>query len=230
MQRMVLVGLAVVISMAATAASGVASACGNGTERRLNLLVAAIAKAERDVSEGRPRLAAQAVLNGYPRIRGQVIGRNPVADRALRVMARAVVRTGGAIDARRRFPGATDEERRKNARWARQVLRGFVNRNPKDAAARTDYAEALARMPERGAEAERLLSALAKQDLVSSAQGYAALAKLRRKVDLDKPSFIVAPARAVKEARARLADVRCRRMAIDEEVVCAGKRDTGPKS
>ena len=96
----------------------------------------AVAKAEKDVSEGKSRLAAQGVLNRYPRIRTQTIGRNTVADRALRVMARAVVRTGGGIDGGARFPGSTDAERKENLNWALRVLHAFVNNNPADASAK----------------------------------------------------------------------------------------------
>lgn len=219
-------GMALAMALGATAMSDEATACGNGTERRLNEHVMAIAQAENHVSEGKPRLAAKKVLNRYPRIRTQVIGRNSVADRALRVMARAVVRTGGAIDAGHRFPGASDEERKTNLQWAVRVLHGFVNHKPADASAKTDYGEALARVPERQKEALRVLTTLAQKDLIGSAQGYAALAELRRDAGEGKLSFVAAPARTLAAARARLAEARCRRMAVDEEAICGdGERE-----
>ncbi|MEQ9323763.1 MAG: hypothetical protein RIF41_31660 [Polyangiaceae bacterium] len=213
-------GMALVVALGATASTDEAAACGNGVERRLHEHVMAIAKAEKDVSEGKARLAAQGVLNRYPRIRTQTLGRNTVADRALRVMARAVVRTGGGIDAGKRFPGSTDAERKDNLNWALRVLHAFVNNNPADASAKADYGEGLARVPERHAEARRVLSELAAKDLIGSAHAYAALAELRRQAGDGKLSFIAAPQRALESARAKLAEARCRRMAIDDEKVC----------
>jgi hypothetical protein len=144
-------------------------------------------------------------------------------------MARAVVRTGGSIDAGKRFPGATDAERKTNLQWALRVTHGFVNHNPADASAKTDYGEALARIPERRKEALRVLSGLAEKDLIGSAQGYAALAALRRSAGDGELPFVAAPARALEAARARLAEARCRRMAIDEEAIC-GFGGNEPKS
>ena len=222
-------GMALLVALGATAASDDAAACGNGVERRLHEHVMAIAKAENDVAEGKPRLAAKQVLNRYPRIRTQSIGRNSVADRALRIMARAVVRTDGGIDAGTRFPGATDAEREANLNWAVRVLHGFVNQDPVDAGAKADYGEALARIPERHVEARRVLSKLAEKDLIGSAHAYAALAALRRDAGRDKLPFIAAPQRTLESARAKLADARCRRMATDE-AICSTRRDTEPQT
>ncbi|HHH30104.1 MAG TPA: hypothetical protein ENK57_17415 [Polyangiaceae bacterium] len=216
-------GMALLLALGATAASDDAAACGNGVERRLHEHVMAIAKAERDVDAGKPRLAAKHVLNRYPQIRSQAIGRNGVADRALRVMARAVVRTGGGIDGGTRFPGSTDAECKENLNWALRVLHGFVNHNPVDAGAKADYGEALARVPERHVEARRVLSELAAKDLIGSAHAYAALAGLRRQAGEGKLPFIAAPQRVLESARAKLAEARCRRMAVDDETVCAGR-------
>lgn len=216
-------GMALLMALGATAASDEAAACGNGVERRLHDHVMAIAKAEKDVADGKPRLAAMQVLNRYPTIRTQAIGRNTVADRALRVMARAVVRTGGGIDAGDRFPGSTDAERKTNLNWAIRVHHAFVNHDPADASAKADYGEALARIPERHAEARRVLSELSAGDLIGSAQAYAALAELRRQAGDGKLPFIAAPQRALESARAKLAEARCRRMAIDDEKICSAR-------
>lgn len=213
------------MALGATTSSDESAACGNGVERRLREHVMAVAKAEKDVSEGKSRLAAQGVLNRYPRIRTQTIGRNTVADRALRVMARAVVRTGGGIDGGARFPGSTDAERKENLNWALRVLHAFVNNNPADASAKADYGEGLARVPERHAEARRVLSELSSKDLIGSAHAYAALADLRRQAGDGKLPFIAAPQRALQSARAKLAEARCRRMAVDDETVCRRQPD-----
>jgi hypothetical protein len=218
--RTLLLGLGLV-AMATTTASDEARACLNGTERRLDELVAAVAGAERAVADGKPQLAAKVVLSRYPRIRTERVGRNRVADRALRVMARAVVRTRGAIDAGPRFPGKSSAEQSENLTWAMGVLHGFAGLDPKSAAAKTDYAEALAQIPDRQREALRVLEDLAAKDLVGSAQGYAALADLRAYRADGKPSFIAAPGLALAHVRIELARARCRRMAADDGI-CGG--------
>ncbi|MEM6790695.1 MAG: hypothetical protein AAF715_24465 [Myxococcota bacterium] len=196
-----------------------AKACLNGVDRRLNEAVARVSAAEDDVSEGRPRLAAQRVLNVYPHLRRQRPEVNRVADRALRVMALAVVRTRGTVDGGRRFPGDTPELRDHNIVWAQRILRGFARRAPKDAAAQTGYAEALALRPERQAEALRLLTRLSTRDLVSSAHGYAALAELLRppKPKANTPFFLVAARASLALPRRTLAGARCRRMAGEND-------------
>jgi hypothetical protein len=221
--------LALCVGCSVAVVSDDATACINGSERRLHEHVAAIAKAELEVAEGKPRTAATAVLNRYPGIRKQTIGRNGVADRGLRVMARAVVRTNGAIDAGKRFPGASDADRKQNMVWATRVLHGFSNRNPKDAVATTDYGEALARQPLRQREALRVLARLADDDRMATPHGYAALAELHRRAGEGKEALIAHPAQMLAHARATLADARCRRMTVDEEAVC-DHAPAGPSS
>jgi hypothetical protein len=195
-------------------------ACGNPVRLRTNERVGTVATAERQVAEGQPLLAAQRVLNEFPTIRETRLGVDLVSDRALRVMARAVVRTRATLDAGKRFAGASDAQRAANLKWAVYVLHAVASQNPKDSAASTDLGEALALVPERRDEARRLLSKLAAKDLVASAQGYAALASLYRDDGKDKPAFIQHPARTLAQARLALAEARCRRMAVDDEAVC----------
>ncbi len=215
------------VAVATTTASEQAGACLNGYYRTLEQQVAAVAQTEVHVATGKPRLAAQSLLNLYPKLRSTLIGRAPVTDRALRVMARAVVRTKGAIDAGSRFPGETAAQQEANVTWAVAVLHDFSSQEPKSAAAKTDYAEALAQNPKSRGAALRILEALAEKDLVASPYGYAALASLRAFDGDGKPSFIAAPGQALAHARIELAKARCRRMAADDAI--CGDADDTPK-
>ncbi len=206
------------------AVSDDAGACGNGVERRVNERVQAIAGAERMVEGDAAQVAAAArlVVSAFPGIDGQAPGRSALADRAMKVMARAVVRSGGSIAGTRAFAANSDEERQAHLSWAIRVLRAFRMTKPKDAAAATDLGEALAHGDRRERqEALLILGSLEARDVVASARGYAALASVRRDVAADKPAYIRHPLRALHEARARVAAARCRRMTKDP-AICQG--------
>lgn len=211
----------------ATLATSPARACENGVERRLQETVVAVARAEQLVDDGKPLLAAQTVLNTYPDLKRFALGRRPLTDRALRVMARAVTRTGGALDAGHRFPGATEQQRADNLAWAQRVLEGFVARDRKDAVAETDLAEMLARRPDARGRALRILTRLAQEDRVASEHGYAALVQLHRDAGEGKRALFAHPLRALHAGEAALAEARCRRLAVDE-AVCGGSDPNRP--
>jgi hypothetical protein len=63
--------------------------------------------------------------------------------------------------------------------WSVQVLKRQADAKSDDVALKTDWAEAMARLPEYRAEARTILEDLAARDLIASPEGYASLAALR---------------------------------------------------
>src|SRR5262249_20888918 len=100
-------------------------------------------------------------------------------DRALRILALAAVRTDGALTVGA-MRGTTDAEKTQNLEWAVATLRGLNAKRPNNPALQTDLGEALAKSEQNKAEAQKLLGGLADKDLMASAEGYAALARLRQ--------------------------------------------------
>lgn len=196
-------------------------ACGNGVEERLNEIVTNLAKAERDVNQGRPLQAGRTVLATYPNLRKLKPARNGPSDRAMRTMALAIVRTEAKLDLKPGFSGATQEQRAGNLVWAQRMLRAFSQRSGRDAAAETAYAEAIALSPARRAEAMRILTRLSRADLLTSPQGYATLSRLYEPVEEPgTPAFLHAARITLNLGRQRLADDRCRRMAGEAQTIC----------
>jgi hypothetical protein len=129
-----------------------------------------VAHAEQDLSEGKPAKAAANALAAFPALKIVKPGTLPLADRALRILALATVRADGAVDARDRT-AALD--------WSVRVLRELAARRDNNPSYQTDLGEALAKLPSGHAEAAKILGELADKDLLTSAEGYAALARLR---------------------------------------------------
>ena len=94
-------------------------------------------------------------------------------------MALASVRTNGGPMIGGDWRATTAQDRAANLEWAIKTLRDQSTRRPQDPALQTDLGEALAKIPKYHPEAVKILGALAARDLVASAQGYAALARLR---------------------------------------------------
>jgi hypothetical protein len=171
-----------------------------GPEARATQLVA---QAEQDLSEGKHAKAATKAIAAFPVLQATQHG---PAGRALRVVALAVVRTDGAVNpGNLRSSAATD--RATNLAWAAQTLRDLNVRHPNNPSYRTDLGEALSRVPAERGEAARILGDLAAKDLITSAEGYAALARLRA-------------ASGDKVAR-DAAVARCEAMTKNPSVVCA---------
>jgi hypothetical protein len=201
------------LSFAGVTVSDDAQACGNGVERRVLQYSRDLVAAESNVEADKAALAARLVARHYPRIRTRRVGGSPAGDKALRLMARAVVRSGGALPRVPAFAGETPGQRAANLDWAVRVQQTFVARNRKDAAARTALGEALAALPKHRRKALERLESLEKNDLMASAFGYAALARLRREVPKDRPAWLRHALRALDDAPAQLAEGRCRKMA-----------------
>jgi len=156
-----------------------AHACYNEVRRVVDDTAQRIARAEKALGEGKPTLAAVGVLQVFPNIASTRVGKGPLADRGLRIMALAAARTGGGLDVGPSFKGNTEEGRGKNMEFAITTLLALSKSKKGNPSTLTDLGEALSRMPKFRGAALKLLGELAQKDLVTSAEGYAALASLR---------------------------------------------------
>jgi hypothetical protein len=137
-----------------------------------------VASAEEALSAGKLAKAATTTIQVFPALKSIKAGTLPLADRALRILALAAVRTDGAIDAGG-FSGSTPADRAANVRWAIGTLRDLNAQRANNPSYQTDLGEALAHVPAHHDEALALLGGLADKDLLTTAEGYAALARLR---------------------------------------------------
>ena len=115
--------------------------------------------------------------------------------RARRLLAKLIVRSDGRYDASAREQGETDD----NLKTAVQIISLLPREDPR---ALTDLGEALSKRSETLAMAREVLADLAQRDLITSAEGWAALARLS------------------SPEGATTAMERCRRMALDPERSC----------
>ena len=148
-----------------------------------------VARAERDLEQGRYSAAAGAILRMMPHVKSlQAKESASIVARAQRVLAVATARGGGTLNIQHEVPkfiqgtwlGQSAQERRTNLEFAVATLEHLSELKKDDPAVQTELAEALAGLDDRQAEAKELLEKLAKKDLVSTPEGYATLAKLRK--------------------------------------------------
>jgi predicted pyridoxine 5'-phosphate oxidase superfamily flavin-nucleotide-binding protein len=137
-----------------------------------------VADAEEALSQGKHAKAAAMVVAAFPALKQVAPGTHTLVDRALRVLALATVRRDGRLDLGG-MKGRTDGDRAANLAWSADVLGSLNEKRANNPAYQTDLGEALARLPARRADAAKLLGDLADRDLVTTAEGYAALARLR---------------------------------------------------
>lgn len=170
-----------------------ASACGGAwipviEKPKIDHRVPGVDRYEKTLDTGEHIIAAAAVLRMMPHIRTMDARKSRLSRRAMRILALAVAREGGALPITSRdvpaylhgsWTGKTEADRTANLDWAVSTLRSIDSVKKDDPAARTELAEALAQSLPGRAEARRILEDLAMKDLVSSARGYAVLAKLR---------------------------------------------------
>jgi hypothetical protein len=154
-----------------------AAACGNVIHQE-DIIAAAVLRADNRLRDGNAKEAAEYVLHKFPDLKSTRRGR-PLVARAQRILALAVVRTDGLLPVEA-FAASTSEERRRNLEWAVSVLREVNEVTPNNPVLETALAEALSRLPEHQAEAFGLLGGLAEKNVLPTAQGYRALAALRR--------------------------------------------------
>jgi hypothetical protein len=169
--------------------------------------VQGVDKAEDSLDGGHILAAAGSIVRMIPHIRQLSPTKTKIVQRASRVLAVATARYDGALPlglevpsyAQGRWLGKTEPDRRANLEWATRTLRAVATARHDDPAARTELAEALARVDTTREEARHILEDLAGRDLITSPEGYAALADLRE--------------RAGDDAGRRAALERCKTMA-----------------
>ena len=197
-------------------------ACGNEVELEVDRGTAAVARAETTTNRGFHADALKQLAfmfpNGNPR-------NDYLGQRAQLVAARAIARTGGRYG----VSGTLAPEGREmsNLHEAGRFVQQLLEKRADDPGLRTDYAEVLAAIPEKQREAKRILVELERKDLMGSAFGYAALARLRSTPRKDLPSWLDAPLQTLDRAPREIDIARCERMAL-EDGVCA--REAKPEA
>ena len=158
---------------------GDARACINEVAVQLDPHVAAVAHADRALSEGRPLEAARLAIGTFPALRDATPSRDALRTRALRVMAVATVRLDGDLAVGLGWASSTPEQKKANRDWAVTSLRRIAIWKLDQPESLTDLGEALATRPETRDEALRILELLARAPVMTTPQGWAALARLR---------------------------------------------------
>ena len=152
--------------------------------------VAAVARADRLLAQGRPATAYNVSRRARHRLE-QHLRQSPrdavtraLVERARRITALAVVRLDGnsPISARAARRGVVRGRQARSLGWALEQLRERAEAYPDDVRTRVHYAEALARTEGRRDEARAILVRLAEQDLMPDPHGYATLVRLTNPV------------------------------------------------
>ncbi len=167
-----------VLPVAVAAAPGAADACGTAVYREIDDNAALVSQAEQALSDGKPAKAAAKAVQAFPALKIIKAGTLPLSDRALRILALANVRMDGALNLGN-FKNATAADRAANLEWSIAALRGLNAKRVNNPSYQTDLGEALAKVPAHREEALKILGELADKDLLTSAEGYAALARIK---------------------------------------------------
>lgn len=219
-RRSAAIGAAALSVIAVAAPSPRADACGHSMGVRVDPLVQAVSTAEGQSSKGDQKAAMATLRAAAPDIAHRKLGGSADAklgDRALRVAARAIVRSNGDVRLPG-LPGVASPSGDDDMKWATLVLRGVAARST-DPQSLADLGEALERSPATHREARRLLEPLERGDTMTSAFGYAALGRIKATAPAEIPSWLAAPLVAL-DAGTRLVDVaRCKAM-IKSPSVC----------
>jgi hypothetical protein len=209
--------LVLAAAMACTLPALPASACGNAYILATDANVRAVKDAEAKLNDGKPAEAAKLIAKKAKNIDKPWVYVNTkdpgpralLLNRSIRIYALATVRLGGTLGPNGK--GARSSvQRKENIDWATSLLKSLFEAKPGDAAAKTDYGEALARTD--AAAAKPLLEDLATRDVLATPYAYAALASLRD---------------AAGDGEGRdAATARCRLMAVDK-AVCEARKPSG---
>jgi len=179
MKSRVLLGLAFAMSLGVGALDArPASACGTAIREVVDNHAMLVSSAEKQLNDGKLEAAAAEVSNAFPGLKLYKPGTGPLADRGLRILAMAVARKNGALTVGA-FQGTSEKQKAENLEWSIATLRGLNAKRPNNPALQTDLGEALAKVEKYQPEAQKLLGSLADKDLLASAEGYAALAKIK---------------------------------------------------
>ena len=172
----------------AGAVSGEASACGDEVAPAVDHRIMGVARAEKDLRDGKHLASAGAVIRMMPDVRSFKVKKDyALQNRALRTLAVALARGEGALALEKevdastlaKWAGKSAEDRAANLQWAVNTMSTLDGLKKDDAGVKTDLAEVLSHVEGRQDEAMKMLAELADKDLMTSAEGYAALARLR---------------------------------------------------
>lgn len=158
-----------------------ADACHNTVARVVDPDVQSIRRAESLLVKGEHQAAAREVLATFPKAlqTAHRERKQALLHRGQRVLALAVVRSGGAVRLGADLPGKTASHRAAALAWAAGLLRLHHARTG-DIAVRAELAEALAAVPLDRPEAHAILTDLAAGDLLPTARAWALLAALEQ--------------------------------------------------
>lgn len=170
--------LGFLLPVGVAAAPGQATACGTAVYREIDDNSALVAQAEQALSTGKNAQAAIKAVKAFPALKIVKPGTLPLADRALRILALASTRSEGGLTVGS-MKGGTAPDRASNLLWSIDTLRKLSAKRAQNPAYQTDLGEALSHVPAHREEAMKILGELSDKDLLTSAEGYAALARLR---------------------------------------------------
>lgn len=169
---------AFLLPVAAATAPGEASACGTAVYREIDSSAMLVAEAESALSQGKHARAAAKAVQAFPALKIVKPGTLPLADRALRILALASVRSDGNVAAGT-MKNTTAADRAGNLAWSIDTIRKLSAKRGNNPSYQTDLGEALSKVASHHDEALKVLGELADKDLLTSAEGYAALARMR---------------------------------------------------
>jgi hypothetical protein len=188
--------LAFAAAATVTAATPSAQACGGGwfadPQQELEWREQGIARAEKELNQGKYDQAAGTVLRVIPHIgKYTKAPKDKVVQRAIRVLAVATARKDGkpAVDKQvpswahdfvaKSFFGDKDADRAANLTWAATNLESLRAEKKDDPVLESEIGELLAKIEGRQDQARKILEKLADKDLLTSPEAYKALASLR---------------------------------------------------
>ncbi len=221
--------LAAAVAVAVAVALGTfaprAEACGGGwwPEVNIDYRVEGIARAEKQLANGRYLAAAGSVIRMIPHIHDyKKASKDPIVNRALRVLAVATARAGGDLGAlakevpselHARYLPKTAEARHDRLAWAVSALEMVRATKKNEPTLDSELGEAMAQLGGSEAKAKVLLEKLAQEDLLTTPESYRSLARLR--------------ADAGDESGRVAALERCKTMAKDGAICVAPARGNG---
>jgi predicted Zn-dependent protease len=132
-----------------------------------------VAVAEKELESGKAAAAAARVRASFPNIRALGADAAPLALRAERIYALAVVRTDGTLDDKAGWA------RWGNMEWALQTLGDLDRAKPNNPAVQADLAEAEVALERTRKVGIETLESLDRRDLLGSSYAYLALARAR---------------------------------------------------
>jgi hypothetical protein len=193
--KKVILGALVLSVIGVTPGMSRASECGMGDLDWFSGERERVSRADALLDEGQAREAAAVVESTWARMREArpVASSLPHIADAVRIMALACVRTGGDVPEGNGWSTKTEADRMANVRWGVSRLRMLSSAHPGDAGAKVDLGEALSQSPDTQNEAFTLLEAVDEERLITSAEGFSALARLRMSLgDVDGAFALVA--------------------------------------